>query len=155
MERVGKTCVDMLLECFTYFELFDECSSAVFVTWPAGGVQNRTRFIAVEAVGEGVKNCSGDASQMQGCNLDECPSDCQYEAGSCDRLPAPNEFAHVCITGEGNQRQKLNFWKQKPRQCLMWALWLQRIVGYIVLFLSDLHGRKTLWRMQLLMNNSC
>lgn len=46
----------------------------------AGGVQNRSRFIAVAAKGEGVVNCTGDASQTQGCNNDACPLDCQYEA---------------------------------------------------------------------------
>jgi len=45
----------------------------------SGGVQNRSRFIAVAAKGEGVVNCTGDASQTQGCNNDECPLDCQYE----------------------------------------------------------------------------
>lgn len=49
-------------------------------TQTAGGVQNRSRFIAVAAKGEGVVNCTGDASQTQGCNNDDCPLDCQYEA---------------------------------------------------------------------------
>lgn len=46
---------------------------------PPGGVQNRSRSVAVAAVGEGVKNCSGGASQTQGCNHEFCPKDCQYE----------------------------------------------------------------------------
>ena len=49
-------------------------------------------------------NCTGDASQTQGCNNDECPLDCQYEArGSVAIIllresPALNRFAAVGVT---------------------------------------------------------
>eukprot|EP00435_Cladocopium_sp_Y103_P011751 s2316_g3.t1 len=72
----SKACSNVCEECkWSHWSAWAPCSK----TCSGRGVQNRTRFIAVAAVGEGVKNCSGDASQMQGCNLEECPSDCQYE----------------------------------------------------------------------------
>jgi len=67
-----KLCSKICVDCrWSDWSAWDTCSSSC-----EGGLQSRNRYIAVQAEGIGEK-CTGNSSEMQACNTQFCPADCE------------------------------------------------------------------------------
>lgn len=72
-----KPCSKICVDCrWSDWSAWDTCSASC-----AGGLYSRSRYIAVQAEGPG-KKCEGNSSEIEACNTEFCPSDCETSGWS-------------------------------------------------------------------------